>query len=110
MTILQSILIVVGSIIIGIPLYLYVGKTGRKWGAATVAIFSVIVKWNSEELPENYDEVKDDDPMKVIWPLAIIVFACFSMLAFAVRLCWLAWLVIKAGTKFYWRTLKYCWK
>lgn len=111
MTILQIILIVVGSIVIGIPLYLFLGKVGgRELGAVMVSLFVVIADWNSKKFQGEYGEQKDADPMKVLWPLAIICFVCVSIITFVIRLGWLAYIGIKAGAKFYWEALKYCWK
>ncbi len=110
MTTFQIILIVIGIIIIGIPLYLFVGKGGRKIGAAIGGVFDAIFSWDSKRFEKTYDEMKDEDPMKALWLLVIIIFAAFSIIAFVVRLGWLAYLGIKAGVKFYWKSLKYCWE
>ena len=115
MTTFQIILIVATSIFIGIPLYLFIGKVGREIGAATVGMFDVIFYWDSKKWQETYDAALNCHgnaltTMKIMYPVVIIIFAFFSILTFVIRLGWLAYLAIKTGAKFYWKSLKYCWE
>ncbi len=114
MTILQIILIIAASIFVAIPLYLYLGKAGIEAGAAIVGVFDAIVYWDSKKFQKTCNETLNCRDnlimMKIIYPAVIIIFAFLSILAFVIRLGWLTWIAIKAGAKFYWRILKYCWE
>ena len=114
MTIFQIILIVAASIFIGIPLYLFIGKVGREIVAITMGVFEVILRWDSKRFQKTYDEVLNcRDALtvtKIFYPVAIILFAFLSILAFVIRLGWLTYLAVQAGARFYWKSLKYCWE
>ena len=110
MTTFQIILVIAASIFIGIPLYLFVGKVGREVGAAIVGVFEAMLYRDSKKFQKTYDEAENDDVMKVLWLFIIVLYLFLSIIIFVIWLGWLAGLAIKAGVKFYWKMLKYCWE
>ncbi len=113
MTTFQIILIAIGSIIIGIPLYLFVGKAGHghKLGLATIGLFMALIYWDSGQFKKQRGDkdLKDKPIAKALWLSVIIFYAVWAVSAGVIRLCWLMCLTIKAGAKSYWKILKFCW-
>ncbi len=68
------------GVILGIPAYLFVGKViGRKIAAVLFGVFLLLLYWDLSRYRSGYLEVIEDIEehfiLRLIWPLAVIIYA-----------------------------------